>query len=214
MEKQHVRGWRSRCKAMAGMTRIAGASVFPCILIATTACGVGGGDDGGGGFTGGSDDRTKLGIVCSASFKVNGTFTPGTPGRPIDPDTTLPLTGCWPVGTWTFTATMAKNECPTAPSVLPSYSFKVDRVEGVDMQGLVDSYTNMTAVGDLQWHLSVSSNGQGCEGNFELGSADGKAYWNMQPVLANPLNATDPPTTTITGNGDYDLYNTDGWPWK
>lgn len=82
------------------------------------------------------------------------------------------------------------------------------------MQGPVDSYTNLTSVAGMQWHLSVSSNGQGCEGNFELGSADGKGYWNLQPVLLDPANASDPPTTTITGNGDYDQYNTDGWPWK
>ncbi|HEX2690137.1 MAG TPA: hypothetical protein VHN14_26160 [Kofleriaceae bacterium] len=197
------------------MTRIAGASVFFGILVATTACGVGGDDDGG--FTGGTDP--KPGIVCSASFKINGTFAPipaGSPGaRPQDPeDPTKLLAGCWPAGTWTFTAAVADNQCPTAPAVLPSYSFKVDRMEGADMQGLVDTYTNTTSVGAMQWHLSVSSNGQGCEGNFEFGTMDGKDYWNMQPVLLNPPNATDPPTTTITGQGDYDEYNNDGWPWK
>lgn len=191
------------------MIRIAGASALFATLVATTACGVG--DDAG---TVSDDRNTKLGIVCSASFKMSGTFTPGTPARPIDPDTMLPLTGCWPVGTWNFTAAVDANDCAAAPAVLPSYSFRVDRMEGADMQGLVDSYTNLTSVADMKWHLSVSSNGQGCEGNFELGSADGKNYWNMQPVLMNPPNATDPPTTRIIGNGDFDQYNTDGWPWK
>lgn len=197
------------------MTRIAGTSVLFGILIATSACGVGDdGDTPGGDVIGGTDDRTKLGIVCSASLKVTGTFTPGTPARTIDPETMLPLTGCWPVGTWTFTAAVASNDCPAAPAVLPSYSFRVDRMEGPDMQGPVDSYANLTTVGALKWHLSVSSNGQGCEGNFEFGSPDGKEYWNMQPVLANPVDPAGPPVTTLTGNGDYDQYNADGWPWK
>jgi hypothetical protein len=196
-----------------GMTRIAGASVFFGILIATTACGVGGGDNPD--FKGGTDP--KPGITCSASFKVNGTFTPGLPARPNQPDVTpaTPITGCWPVGTWTFTATVADNACPTAPMVLPSYSFKVDRADNTtDGQGLSDTYTNMTSIGSMQWHLAVSANGQGCEGNFELGTPDGTQYWNMQPVLLDPPNDTDPPTTTITGQGDYDQYNVDGWPWK
>jgi hypothetical protein len=195
------------------MTRIAGASVLFATLLATTACGVGGDDGptgGGGGDTQGSDDRnTKLGITCNATFKLSGTFTPGTPGRPIDPDTNAPITGCWPVGTWNFTAALdpASNECKTAPTALPSYSFRVDRAEGSDQQGLVDTYANLTSVNGLRWHLSVSSNGQGCEGNFEFGSADGKEYWNMQPAVLNTAQ------TTITGNGDYSLYNKDAWPW-
>src|SRR5882724_4486432 len=193
------------------MMRIAGASVLFATLVATGACSVGGGDDGGGGsgdVMGGSDDRTKLGITCSAAFTVTGTFTPGTPARPIDADTGAPLTGCWPVGTWTFTAGVAPtgNTCAAAPSVLPSYSFRLDRIEGTDGQGLVDNITNLTSVGSMHYHRSVSSTGQGCEANFEFGSADGKDYWDMKPTLLNPANAADPPTTKVTGGGDYDRY--------
>jgi hypothetical protein len=193
------------------MMRIAGATVFLTTLVATTACGVG--DDSGGGVK--EDRNDKLGIVCNASFKMSGTFTPGaTPPRPIDEDTKLPINGCWPVGTWNFTAAMDTNECKTAPAVIPSYSFRVDKVEGPDMQGFVDNYTNLTSIGDMKWHLSVSSNGQGCEGSLELGTADGLQYWNMQPLLENPLLDTSPPTTKITGSGDYAMYKTDSWPWK
>ena len=195
------------------MTRIAGPSILLGILLATAACGVGDSN----GVSGGSDDRnTKLGVTCNGAFKLTGTFTPGTPARPIDPDTTLPLTGCWPVGTWTFTAAVdpAGTNCKTPPEVLPSYSFRLDRAEGTDMQGLSDTVTNLTSIGNKLWHLSVSSNGQGCEGNFEFGSPDGKDYWDMKPVLLNPPNATDPPTNKIVGNGDYDEYTANGWPWK
>jgi hypothetical protein len=182
-------------------------------LLATAACGVG----DSSGISGGSDDRnTKLGVTCNGAFKLTGTFTPGTPARPIDPDTNLPLTGCWPVGTWTFTAAVdpAGTNCKSAVEVLPSYSFRLDRAEGTDMQGLTDTVTNLTSIGDKLWHLSVSSNGQGCEGNFEFASADGKDYWDMKPALLNPPNATDPPSTKLVGNGDYDEYTANGWPWK
>jgi hypothetical protein len=193
------------------MMRIAGACVLFTTLVATTACGVG--DDAATG--GGSDDRNdKLGIVCNASFKKSGTFVPGLPARPVDDVTMMPITGCWPVGTWTFTAAMDTNECKAAPEVIPSYSFKVDRIEGADMQGLVDKYTNLTTLGDKKWHLSVSSNGQGCEGSLEFATPDGLQYWNMQPVLADPLTTGGTPTTTITGSGDYAMYKTDSWPWK
>jgi len=176
------------------MMRIAGASVLFATLVATGACSVGGGDDGGGGsgdVMGGSDDRTKLGITCSAAFTVTGTFTPGTPARPIDADTGAPLTGCWPVGTWTFTAGVAPtgNTCAAAPSVLPSYSFRLDRIEGTDGQGLVDNITNLTSVGSMHYHLSVSSTGQGCEANFEFGSATVFAHRKHRREATSNLGA-------------------------
>ena len=133
-----------------------------------------------------------------------------TPTRTIDPDTGMPYTGCWPVGTWTFTASVVDNTCPTAPQLLPSYSFTVARtLNGPDMQGQVDTYTNTTTVGAMTYHLGVSANGQGCEGHLELGSADGTQYFQLQPTLAKGTGVT-----TLAGSGDYDLYNGNGWPWK
>lgn len=201
------------------MMRLAGASLLLATVVSTGACGVGGGDDddddGLGPVQGGVDNNNdKLMISCNASFKINGTFTPGTPARPTDPETNLPITGCWPVGTWTFTASIAQNGCSTAPEVLPSYSFKVDRIEGTDGQGLVDSYSNLTNIATKKFHLSVSSTGQGCEANFELGSADGKDYWNFKPLIPNPLKSTDAPLTTIEGAGDFDRFTNNGWPWQ
>jgi hypothetical protein len=195
------------------MNRIAGSLVWACAALATTtACSV---DGDGGGFDemGGTDDRNmKLGVICTGSFDVSGTFAPGTPGRPTDPDTGMPLTGCWPVGTWTFTATVESSDCTPPPTLLPSYSFRVERVD--DGSGLIDKYSSLTNVGDMNWHLRVSSSGQGCEGHFEFGSADGKQYWNMKPLLPNPLNSGGAPSTTLTGGGNYDRFNADGWPWK
>jgi hypothetical protein len=61
----------------------------------------------------------------------------------------------------------------------------------------------------MQYHVSMSANGQGCQGHFEVGSADGSQYWNMVPTLSK-----DPAATAITGNGDYIVYQGNGWPWK
>ncbi|HEY0476187.1 MAG TPA: hypothetical protein VGD37_01605 [Kofleriaceae bacterium] len=198
------------------MTRIAGVSVLLTALVAAAGCGVGGDDMMPGGGSG-SGSGTAIppvdeGEVCNAAFTVvNGTFAPGTTPRPIDPDTGLPLTGCWPVGTWTFHATVASNGCATAPTVISTYSFKVERVappEGGDdtIQKLTSLTTTPTG---MQYHLAVSSNGQGCEAHFELGTADGTQYWNMKPTLPK-----DPAATTLGGDGYYVQYQANGWPWK
>jgi hypothetical protein len=152
------------------------------------------------------------GQLCTAHFTVTGTFAPGTTPRPLDPDTQQPITGCWPVGQWTFTAAVASNTCAAAPAVIPSYSFKVERTAatdgGTDTTQTITNLTSLTAPA-AQAHLSVSSTGQGCEGSLELGSTDGTKYWNMKPTLSK-----DPAARTLAGAGDYDEYKVDAWPWK
>jgi hypothetical protein len=161
------------------------------------ACSVGGDDGTGGGVEGGVDDRDDtLGIVCNATFKLAGSFTAGTPARPADSPT-----GCWPVGTWTFSATLDTNECATAPALAASYAFRVDRtwVESSDSEGWVESYTYM---GDqtMLFSLGVSEGGSAdCEGGLELYSADGTEYWNFKPMQGD---------TTIDGFGEYAKYET------
>ncbi|MDB4963900.1 MAG: hypothetical protein JWP01_3899 [Myxococcales bacterium] len=149
------------------------------------ACGVG--DEGTPAET---DDRDeKLGIVCNAMFSITGTFTAGTPARPSDTPT-----GCWPVGTWTFTANMRENECEAPPMQLAtSYSFRVDRKiynpdppgsPGYDPTldlGWDETYTYLGDMSKL-YRVSVSEGGSGeCEGNVQLYSADGTEYWNLKP---------------------------------
>jgi hypothetical protein len=184
------------------------------MLAATTACGVG--DDGGSNLTGGGgtpmggvdDTNSKLGVTCTADLKAMGTFTAGTPARPNDPDTGNPVDGCWPVGTWTFTVSVAMNNgCAAAPTPLAGYSFKLDRAEGSDGLGLTDTLTNTTTLGTGQvYHLSVSTSAQGCKAHLEVGSADGKDYWNIEPELLNGVPG-------LSGTGEYRLYKDNGWPW-
>lgn len=202
------------------MTRIAGASAVLALVTAAAGCGVGGGGGGGGG--GGDDDgsggytKPDDKVVCTAHFKVTGTFTPGATPRPTDPDTNTPLDGCWPVGQWDFTATptseLAEKEvpCSAPPSVLPKYSFKVEAKLASNDGGddTVQVVTALTTADAMQMHVTVSSTGQGCAGSFELGSADGKDYWNMQPTLSK-----DPAARTLEGKGDYIEYKADAWPW-
>lgn len=151
-------------------------------------------------------------IVCSGHFTITGTFKAGATPRPTDPDTGETLEGCWPVGQWDFTAAVSsglqagEKACATAPTALPSYSFKVEAT--TDQEGTVMTYTSLTNSAGMQSHVTVSSNAQGCTASFEFGSADGKDYWNMQPTLAKA-----PGTTTLAGSGDYIEYSVDAWPW-
>ncbi len=166
--------------------------------------------------------------VCTDAFKVTGSLTPKDPQRPTqDPNNPAdPFTGCWPVGTWTFTVSIDPSDenildvdgdqmgdrCGVVggtkvASFEASYSFIVDRKEGMDGQGPEDSYTLVGAVqeGDKwTWNdkvlsrLKVTEGGGGeCEGGLELFSADGKSYWNMKPALTG---------TTISGFGDFKLF--------
>jgi hypothetical protein len=176
-------------------------------------CGVGGGDDGGGGgggtptgpVQGGIDDPNQAnGVTCSADVTISGTFTQSTP-PPTDGDT---LPGCWPIGTWSFTATVAKNNgCSPTPAMLGNYSFTVALTDATDGSGQTQTLTSTTSVpSGIQTHLKVSGTAQGCTGIFELGGDSGKDYWNLQPVLTNG-------STTLTGTGAYDEYADDHWPW-
>ena len=176
------------------------------------ACSVGGGGDAGGGggggggpVQGGVDDPNQAnGVTCSADVTINGTFTQSTP----PPTGTGTTPSCWPIGAWSFTAAVAKNNgCTPAPTMLGSYSFTVALTDASDGSGQTQTMTSTTTTpSGMQTHLEVSATGQGCTAIFELGSADGKDYWNLQPVL-------DKGTTTLTGTGEYDEYASNNWPW-
>jgi hypothetical protein len=188
------------------MTRTAGLTVV-FALTTVAACGVG--DDGGTGPDTQQPPKIDDGQVCDAQFTITGTFAPGTAPRPLDPDTGLPITACWPVGTWSFTAAVSASNCSTPPTVLPQYSFKVDLKAATDGgNDFTQVFTNTTSVGDKHVHVLVSQTGQGCEGSLELGSADGKDLWNMKPLLSK-----DPTATTLSGHGEYAEFKEDAWPF-
>ncbi|HEU0029561.1 MAG TPA: hypothetical protein VFQ53_02935 [Kofleriaceae bacterium] len=182
----------------------AGASLISSLLVMAVGCGVGD-DDGGGGDPDPNPNRLK----CTAAFTLSGTFTEGSPARPVGQG------GCWPVGTWTFTATVNNtadvlditgdgqgDRCgevsgTTPPTVESSYSFQVNRVEDPSMDGLVESYNYLGSSPDfLRVHVSEGGAGD-CEGTMEFVSQDAKQWWIFKPDQAG---------TTINGSGEYNLY--------
>lgn len=157
------------------------------------------------------------GLLCGSAFTTQGSWVAGTPTRILDPDhPDYAPTGCWPVGTWTFTATVDAaatiedyNEDGKAdrcgditgtpqPAVEPSYSFRVDRSDP-EGTGWVDTYTLTSSIGDAEVvRLKVTGGGGGeCEGYVHLRSADGKTEWNLKPTLTG---------STIGGLGDFWVY--------
>jgi|SRR5215510_1640904 len=170
--------------------------VLSFALLAFAACdpgGVNGPDPGGPDANNGRDQ--PLGIICNATFKTNGTFTLGQ-AQPAD------VSGCWPIGTWTFTVTLDTNQCQPPPTLLPSYSFQVDAVADVD-GNLSYQYTYLTDP-TSHFRLKVSGDGGGlCQGSLELYSPDGKQYWNLKPSLETG--------NVLDGFGEYALYDSDQW---
>ena len=129
-------------------------------------------------------------LVCSAGLTMAGTFVVGTP-KPIE------INGCWPIGTWTFTATVGEHDCTAAPTPLAEYQIRVDRDltnEDPDYSWL---YTYVTDPNDTTAHIGVTSGGGGlCEAELMLYADEGKTVWNLHPALQAD--------STLTGLGDYE----------
>jgi len=141
-----------------------------------------------------------LGRTCSATLAISGSFVLGQPA-PTNPDGS-PYTGCWPIGTWTFSATVGDSDCSAAPTLLPSYSFV--GTTGSDSDGdFTESFaytTDPTAHAIIK--VTEAGNAQ-CEGELDLFSTDGMTEWDLSPWLN-----TD---HSITGEGMYSQYTTDQW---
>jgi hypothetical protein len=132
------------------------AGAFIACAMFTAACGVGDEDDTV------PIDPNPLKAVCSSGFKTMGTFEQSAPkvddnDTPADTTDDIPIEGCFPIGTWTFTAVVDDTiEVPdinddgvgdrcgengtTKPEVLPSYVFRVDRISSTDGSGKIDKY--------------------------------------------------------------------------
>jgi hypothetical protein len=190
------------------MTRQAGTCVVFSLLF-VAACGVG--EDAN------TEERppNPLGIECTDSFLVSGTFTAST-ARPVD------VGGCWPAGTWTFSVSLDPTDdhilditgdklpdrCGkingTSPAAFKSsYSFTVTRTD--DGDGFVDAYAmngggfaaDCSQSGDCVARLKVSSGGaRECEAGLEIYSADRKQHWNLKPEQQTG-------ETNLTGLGEY-----------
>jgi hypothetical protein len=152
-------------------------------LIAASACVPGGKDD---------IETDPNGIICSADLSVVGSFEASMP-QPED------VFGCWPVGVWTFTATLEHNECTEPPQLEPEYSFVVMRDEDS-----VETYDYLTDPTYERALIKVTSGGGGlCEAGLEIYSLDGLKYLNLKPALQAD--------GTLNGFGEYDVYKSSRW---
>lgn len=169
------------------MMRLAGISA---LFLLATGCGVG--DDGTT-----NPNPNPNGRVCGATLTTQGSFTPdATNPPPADYE------GCWPVGMWTFTVSVAMNDCATPPQPLTQYQLKGTTT--LDENG--DPLPEMSYVGDTTRVIAkYSEGGSGlCEGELDMFSADGTKVWLIKPEL----NADN----TITGDGEYGEFTTDQYP--
>lgn len=137
-------------------------------------------------------DGDPLDRVCTAMLSLSGSFQESSP-QPSD------VFGCWPVGTWTFSAAIEDNACPETPVLEQEYAFEVSRDEDGE-----ETYQYLT---DPTWErvlIKVTSGGGGlCEGGVEIYSSDGLVVLNLKPALQADKS--------ITGFGEYDLYGTPQW---
>jgi hypothetical protein len=136
-----------------------------------------------------ADRQATLGIVCEAQVAIAGNFKAGA-ARPSD------VFGCWPVGTWTFSATVQSTDCASPPALERQYAFAVAR--DADQ---VETYRFLNDPARDGVRLKVTSGGSGlCEGGLMIWSADRKTLFNLKPTL----NADG----TVAGNGEIELYST------
>ncbi|MEO6773973.1 MAG: hypothetical protein ABI467_13310 [Kofleriaceae bacterium] len=166
------------------------------LFLVPVVCGCKSGDTPGGADASTANDR-----VCDATLTTMGSFVP-------DPAATPPAdsTGCWPAGTWTFTAAVTQNDCTTAPVPESQYQFK--GVQTADMNGdpIVDTFTYLNDPTNPRVIVKVSEGGSGlCEGELTIYSTDGTKVWLLKPEL----NADN----TITGDGEYGEFTSDQWPF-
>jgi len=172
------------------------AGLASLLVVLGAGCGVG--DDG--------PPSTPEPRLCQAHFTLAGQFTLGMPAPDkVNNDTGDPpgdgkpdIQGCWPVGSWTFSATMTDNDCKTPPIPLAQSQFNTTFVD--DPVEPAYNYTVVTPnPSTTKTRIGVSSGGGGlCVGKLELFSEDGKQTWTLDAAL-NVFNTSGP----LTGVGEY-----------
>jgi hypothetical protein len=177
------------------MMRLAGALT---ISILAVGCGVGDPNDTG-------PDMNPLGRQCTTTFSTHGSFVPDTANpKPVDPETGVAAEGCWPIGVWTFQATIDTNDCAPAPTLLAQYQFKGTvtlNEDGDPIQAF--EYMTDSSVRNI---VKVSEGGSGlCEGEVDLYNTDGTQVFLFKPAL----NADN----SIAGDGEFGVFDSNQWPY-
>jgi hypothetical protein len=135
--------------------------------------------------------QTQLGMVCDARLTLTGSFTQAAP-QPED------VFGCWPVGTWTFTAKVGESNCTTNPTLESAYTFRVTRSPETES----DLYTYDNDPNNADVRVKVTSGGSGlCEGGLTYFRDGGKVVVNLKPNLHADGH--------LDGQGEYEEYGQD-----
>lgn len=143
-----------------------------------------------------------LGRICTQQLAVTGSFVQSV-APPANADGT-PYEGCWPIGTWTFSATVGDGDCSTKPTPLAQYQFKGELMPDPDVPG--DNFQVFTYMTDptIRNRLKVSQGGDGlCEGELNLFSTDGKQVFILKPELYADSH--------LGGMGEFQLFGSDQW---
>jgi len=179
------------------MLRIAGVRAVVLGTLATlgTGCLVDSIDEGP------AQGPDMIGRVCTAQYAVTGSFQQTMP-RPVNPEDGTTLTGCWPIGVWTFQVQQEQTDCSPAPGILPQYQFRVE--ERLDADGIQYQVTTYMTDPTARNRVKVSQGGDGlCEGELNLFSTDGKEVWILKPELYADNH--------LGGDGEYSLHKSDQW---
>lgn len=143
--------------------------------------------------------NNTIGRTCTTALTITGSFAQ-TVAPPTEPDGS-PWTGCWPIGTWTLSATAGQGDCTDSPMLAPSYAFsgRLGSDDVGDPTLWIFSYSDPTvhAIAKV-----TAAGGSACEGELDLFSADGMKEWEFAPWLMG---------TAITGQGSYNEYTSDQW---
>jgi hypothetical protein len=134
-----------------------------------------------------SQRRADLGITCSATLALAGTFEQEAP-QPAD------ISGCWPVGVWTIDVTPTHSDCRSADILLPQYRFRVTRDADEN-----ESYQLLNNPKPALVDIKVTSGGAGqCEASLvHINDWDGKS-------LVNLVVSQD--GSVLSGEGEYERY--------
>jgi hypothetical protein len=160
-----------------------GSALFALILASAAA----------GCDPGSVENDTEDELLCASTLNITGTFAIGDP-QPAE------ISGCWPIGTWTFALAVGEHNCAAAPTPLPEYQIRVDRDLASEDPDYVWLYTYVTDPSDMTADISVTSGGGGlCEAEVMLFQDGGKTVWNLHPALQADRS--------LTGLGDYEEHS-------
>jgi hypothetical protein len=175
------------------MKRLAGCFGLALIALAS-ACTTGSvdGDD-----TGPVGDDEEDEILCQTDLDVAGTFTVSD-AQPAE------IVGCWPIGTWTWQATVTSNNCAQTPALLPSYSFRGERDLSADDPNYAWDFI-ITAPNDPLATVGVQSGGGGqCSAGLLYYTADGHGTYSLHPAIQDD--------GSLIGHGTYQQHTLDQRP--